>query len=64
MEERKARAGMAPLVLGVVIGWILGHAGIVGLILVGIGCVVVAYNRGYKIVITKKSETHNGERQC
>jgi hypothetical protein len=64
MEVENQRPGMTPFIVGMVIGWILGQVGIIGLILAVIGCGVVAYNRGYRIVIEKDNEPKNGEWKC
>jgi hypothetical protein len=64
MEGQNPRAGMTPFILGVVIGWVLGQIGLIGLILAGIGCGVAAYHRGYRVVIEKDHEPRNGGQNC
>jgi hypothetical protein len=44
------------LAAGLVIGWILGQAGTLGLALIVICLVAAAYSRGYRILIEKERD--------
>jgi hypothetical protein len=55
MEGLKPSPRTTGLIVGVLIGWILGQMGLVGLVLAGVCLGVITHYRGYRIMIEKEN---------
>jgi hypothetical protein len=54
--EQQLKRNFTWAAAGLIVGWILGQAGTLGLALIGVCLAAVAYRRGYRIVIERKKD--------